>query len=764
MKDRQEAKTLLEAVAESLRHAARYNPSDAVAPAAILWTDSDGQWAPLIEELRTLVPALYSLGEYNPESLTGPAIWLRCVIEHTLPEVEVPEDAVPVIYMPGVSRQVLRVPEECPEALKPLIELQFRGAVWTQKNGRDWTVEAFLMSEDGGLGLDVARDHRTRLAMDGALSRLAVTPIARLRGKRLEAEDFDKLMIEDTTRDMLLWLNDPAAIRSEWDAGKWSAFRSRCREEYELDPEADGPLVAAEKLGLQEGTWGQVWGRFQESPALYGGIPDLLKRAKPSVLIYDRQPWPDENEKDETALRKALLRLEAQSPAAVRESVKSLEREHGMRRDWVWAALGKAPLAEALEHLWNLLHRTEKVLGGTSPDGMASNYVKAGYLADDAALRAMAAVKSAEDTAAVASAVRMLYLGWLEASAKHLQAVVANLPLPTAKRAKPMEVSAGQCLLFVDGLRFDLGIRLAERAAKSNLDVIRNWRWAALPTVTGTAKPAVSPLLAFLEGQEADPDYVPEIRASGRKLTTDLFRRQLAGMEYQALLNSDCGLPANGRAWSECGEFDKLGHSLQARLATQVDNQVDLVLERIVQLLDAGWQSVRVVTDHGWLLMPGSLPVEKLPNYLAKTRWSRCAVVKDTAHSECPTAPWFWNEACSIAYTAGIHSFFDGNEYAHGGISLQECVLPDLIFSSGAQASSAQVKITETLWAGLRCRVTIDPVVGGLMADIRTKANDPASSIATPKPVDGTGKAALLVVDEDLAGTSVNVVLLDAQG
>jgi len=36
--------TLLEAIKNSLQRACRYNRSDMVAPAAILWTDADSQW------------------------------------------------------------------------------------------------------------------------------------------------------------------------------------------------------------------------------------------------------------------------------------------------------------------------------------------------------------------------------------------------------------------------------------------------------------------------------------------------------------------------------------------------------------------------------------------------------------------------------------------------------------------------------------------------------------------------------------------------
>jgi len=162
---RQTTGTLLEAVRSSLARAARYNPGDVVAPAALLWTDAEGQWRPLVEQLRGLVPELLTLGDYDLQTRTGPAIWLRCVIEPAVradkfPQLAWPDGTVPVIYMPGVSRQMLRAVEECPDALKPLVELQYRGTIWTQKNGKDWTIRAFLVSDDGGLGLDVAENWR----------------------------------------------------------------------------------------------------------------------------------------------------------------------------------------------------------------------------------------------------------------------------------------------------------------------------------------------------------------------------------------------------------------------------------------------------------------------------------------------------------------------------------------------------------------------------------------------------------------------------
>lgn len=764
--------TLLEAVRASLARAARYNPGDVVAPAAVLWTDADGQWRPVVEQLRPEMPELLTLGEYNPATRTGPAIWLRTVIEPAVradkfPDLAWPNGTVPVIYMPEVSRQTLRAVEECPDSLKPLVELQYRGTVWTQKNGKDWTIRALLVNDEDGLGLDVAEDKLTLQAMQGALSQLAITPAARLRGKRLEAEDFDKLMIGDTPRDLLLWLGDPDGTRGQWDQGKWDAFRNRCRQDYGFDPETDGAIVGGEKLGQRKDAWHGVWERFAESPALYPGVPDLLRRAKPKgELIYEKDPWPDENDSMENALRAALVEVGAMKPAEARQRLEELEAEHGPRRNWVWAKLGLCPLAAALEHLAVLAKRTAAALGGDSADAMAKLYAEGGYLADDAALWALACVKTAEDVAAVQAAVRCVYLPWLDDTARQFQACLAAKALPTVAQQEGVEGAAGECILFADGLRFDIGQRLMAMAQARQLEASVGWRWAALPTVTATAKPAASPIAEKLRGGSLEADYCPEIADTNERLNTDRFRKLLSAAGYQVLGPAELGdgRAKNARAWTEYGEFDKLGHDLQAKLASRIEDQLELLLERVQSLLDAGWKRVRVVTDHGWLLVPGGMQKVQLPKYLAESRWSRCASIKDSSHVEVPVAGWSWNPQERFAYGPGVHCFVAGQEYAHGGASLQECLVPVVTFVATGAPTGVVVAVSEVQWVGLRCRVTVEPPTEGLMADLRTKPNVADSSITDPKPLDADGKASLLVADDSLEGTTVSLVIVDATG
>ena len=756
--------TVIEALAAALADAARSNPDDVVPPAAVLWADHPAQWRPVVPHLRRLVPHLLALGEYAPGELTGPSIWLRCVVDRTLDAPRIPDEATPILYLPGVSRQQLGAAQTCPRHLQPLVELQYRGVCWTQKNGRDWTVEAFLASAAGGLGLDVARDAATRQAMLRAVAEVAAAPVRALRGRRLGAADFDGLLSDDPVKDLLSWLSDSRVARAGWDAARRDAFASRCQADFDFDPAADGELVAAERLGRREGPWQSVWSRFAEAPALYPGVPEWLRRARPDDLFAERSSWPQENESDEAALRRRLAACAGSAPATARDELRALEAKHGQRRGWVWAKLEQAPLAHALEHLAVIAARSAEQLGGASAADLARRYADGAWQVDAAALAAMNAVKSAADQRAVRDALRAIYLPWLESAARHLQALAQQEP--RALRDPPERYATrdepGTAILFADGLRFDVAQRLAEDLRAAGRAVAVETRWAGLPTVTATAKPAVSPVTGQIAGAAPGEEFQPEIADDGRPLTTDRFRKLLANAGYQYLAADQTGDPS-GRAWTEHGQLDRLGHSLQAGLASGIEGQLGLLRERAAALLDAGWREVRVVTDHGWLWLPGGLPKVDLPRYLTGTRWTRCATVAGGSAVETPVVAWHWNADKRIAVPPGVACFAAGQEYAHGGVSLQESLIPVLRVAAGAGAAPPRAAITAVSWVGLRCRVRVTAPPGASV-DLRTRVADADSSIDRVRPVDARGAASLLVADDELEGTSAVIVVLDAGG
>ena len=756
--------TVLEALAHSLTKASVYNRGVMVGPAAILWTDEGRQWEGLIPLLRDLLPSLVQLGPYDPAARSGPAVWLRCLLAGELEAQGWSCEPVPILYLPGVSRQMLRAVESCPRHLQPLAELQYRGVLWSQQNARDWTVLAFLKSKEG-LGLDVAQDKATLDALQRALLMLADTPVETLRGRRLEGSDFDQLLSPDPARDLLRWMSDPDTTRAGWTGAHWEAFRSICQSTFGFDPQADGALTAAERMAGREGAWKRVWLRFVESPRSYPGIPTLLEQAHPRTLLFDPSAWPKHNAQAEETLRAALLALDSMSAGEAVARVLKLEQEHGPRRGWVWAELGMAPLAGAMKHLSALATICGTALGGASPDEMANLYRQGAWRADQAALQALAAVERAEDLACMKAALQAIYRPWLGDAAERLQKLAGQHGYPGARpdALAPVKAAQNEVLFFADGLRFDIGERLHGYLERRGLRIDREVRWTAMPSVTPTCKPAVSPVTESITGLAFNENFQPSDAAEQKPLSIDRFRKLLDAAGYQVLRGEEVGEPG-GRAWTEHGELDHMGHEQGWKLARRIDEQVREMAERIEALLAAGWKSVKVVTDHGWLLLPGGLPKVELPKFLADTRWGRCAVLKTSAKSDGHlVVDWRWSNSVRIALAPGIGAFKAGIEYTHGGLSLQECLTPILVVKRGDVEEAAVVE--EVTWRGLRCRVSVVGTTTGMQVDIRTKPAEALSSVASAaKPIDDEGRASLVVPDDRLIGTAAYAVVVNPSG
>ena len=756
------SRTFLDALADAIEAASSHNRQDQVPPAAVLWTDEARQWEEILPLLKERLP-LFVLGKYSPDDRTGPAYWLRCIIARTIPHSGLPAEKVPILYLPGYSRQDMRALETCPIELQSLAELQFRGVLWSQKNGRDWTVNAFLQSRDGGLGIRVEGDQSTREALQRSLVKLAEEPIEAIhRAAPVRAFYLDGLIHPDNVKNVLRWLNDPKGYRDECSDQEWAAFVALCQSYYDFHPEKDGQVTAAEKLGQQAGNWDMIWRRFAEAPASYVAIPDRLREAKPQMtlpLLDHSESWPQNNEAAETALREALVGLSGLDPDAARRKILELEQNHGERRSWVWTSLGSAPLAQAIEHLATMALVTESMAWGTSMSEVMQKYTDDGWVADLAVLDALASVERLENVRAVRSAVRTVYRPWLEGIVEAFQDAIAVSEPDGYQAESPPDVAEGTCLLFVDGLRFDLAHRLGTMLEQKWMEVEVEPRLTALPSVTATAKPAISPAASKLAGGEC---FETVVKATGSKVTAQQLRRVVSDAGFQVLGSEELGDIA-GRAWLESGSIDEYGHTHGWRVAQHADAELRGLAERIAGLLEHGWQKVVVITDHGWLLMPGDLPKVELPEHLTEIRKGRCARLKEGSQTDQQVLSWHWNRAVRIAVAPGIHCYEAGKEYEHGGLSPQECVVP--ILTATGQASRATVSISEVRWRRLRCNITIEGSATGARVDIRTKGGDPSTTLtAGGKEIGAEGEVSLLVEDADREDEAALVVVMGLDG
>jgi hypothetical protein len=763
---------------KAIRNAAIYNSEIQVAPACILWPDRDRQWEAVIPDLQTELPELLILGDYAPDKRKGPAIWLRCVMAGRAEDVPLPKDRTPIFYLPGVSRQDLRAVESCPDHLKALAELQYRGVIWSQINAKDWTILAWLKSNQGGLGLDVAQDNDAKNAMQLALYRLLDEDVSLLEGKRLDKHYFNTLLTGgDSIRDILQWLNQPDAFRANRGENEWKAFVEVCKSQLAFSPQNEGVLTGSTKLANHEGPWRAVWERYCEAPRRYLNIPAQIRKCRtPSDTNFWHMEegsfdgWPQWNDDQEKNLRRDLIALANVPAHEARAKLVELEKQHGRRRSLVWAELGDAPLACALEHLATIAEITQSGLAAGSVDDLKAGYISHGWRADDGVIRALAQVDNdnSEDFNAVTTAIRSVYLPWVEESARYLQRLVdgASYPGGTCLTATTAPFSPGDCLLFVDGLRFDAGKRLVASLEARGFEVTEEPAWAALPSVTATGKAAVTPVRDKIRGEVGSPDFEPSVADTDQSLKGGYHLKKLLTDAGWSILERSSDGDGQGMAWCEFGNIDHEGHDRGWKLAKHIDALIREITDRIRGLLAAGWKRVRVVTDHGWLLLPGGLPKIELPSALAGNKWGRCALLKPGATSEERLYPWYWNSNQHFALADGVSCFKKGEEYTHGGLSLQECLTLHLTVTQGKSAQAAtSVQFTDVVWKGLRCTVAVEGNFSGLSLDVRSQAGDASSTVVVgSKPLKDNGTASVVVEDEDMAGREATVVLIDAHG
>lgn len=753
---------------KAVRSSTVFNPEVQVAPACILWPDRDRQWETVVPLLQSELPELFMLGEYSPEKRIGPAIWLRCVMAGRVEGITLPPGTPPIFYLPGVSRQELRAVESCPDHLKPLAELQYRGVIWSQINAKDWTILAFLKSDQGGLGLDVAQDSDAKNAMQLALHRLLDEEVELLRGKRLDKDFFNTLLTGgDPVRDLLLWLDQGDAFKESRGENEWKAFVEVCKSQLAFDPQNHGQLVGGTKLASHDGPWKAVWERFCEAPRRYPNVSTLLHKCQPPTfdLFADAETaggWPQWNDGQETNLRQDLHALRDLPAHKARAKIVELEKQHGSRRDLVWAELGEAALARSMKHLIVLAETTQHSLAAGDIFDIAAGYRNQGWKADEAILRALEEVETGPDLEAISTAIRAAYLPWSDESARYLQSIWKKNP-PKTGHGGDKEGSPA-CVLFVDGLRYDCARRLSGLLERNGFVVKEAEKWAALPTVTGTGKPAVAPLVR--EGTIAEE---PEAY-NFEPLSSYQFKKALEQNGW-TLLDKKTSAPVitdidPPRLWVECGDLDHEGHDRGWKLARQMDSLLAEVQERITDLIAAGWGKIRIVTDHGWLLLPGGLPKVELPSSVVESKWGRCAAIKPGAATNAQEFPWHWNPNQHFALADGISCFRSGEEYSHGGISLQECLTLELtVTGNNKNGLAAQVTLTDIVWKGLRCTVVAEGKFAGLMLDVRTQPGNPGSSVVvSPKPMKESGSASVVVENEELEGEAATVVLFDGNG
>ena len=746
--------TVLFALIDRLREQAkRFNPALESAPIAILWTDEKREWEGVLPKIKEALPELFSLGAYKTDERTGPGVWLRMVADGHAAKIGAGETAI--LYLPGVGNGQLRTDlrglKDDPQ-LAPLAELQYRGCFWRQENGKDWTLRAFLESKRGGLGLKVAGNQETAQALKAAMGKLLMQNLPALDAVTIDERYLNDLINPAPDETVLRWLTAPDAIQAEQGAS-WESFVANTKKRFGIDL-AKGPVEVAQRiLASKPGEAAHpLWEKYVAHWHSYPDAYEVFRGIAPPDLFQGAERYPRENDADEKRLADELLHAANLEPVAAVRAVLAAEEKHAARRNTLWAQQGHAPLTMALADLAVIAVAFLEPLAGGTPQEAASHYADSGWEIDASARSVMAIAQQTELEKPIYAVLEALYRRWLEKQAGGFQALVKKHGYP--EWTLP-EVADGTVVLFVDGLRFDLARELEAALHKDNgLDVALKPGFTSIPSVTSSGKVWVSPACKLVEGGNGG-DFAPKLPKGA--YTAEKLRKAMEPEGY-AIVDTETPSFAYGKGWAEFpGDIDSDGHNKGLKLARAVTAHLDDLAKTIRRLLNAGWKQVWVVTDHGWLLLPGGLPKAELPAKLTETKWGRCAVLKDASgDQDFLVMSWSFDPAVRVALAPGISAFSSGREYDHGGLSLQESVVPFMRVQRNGPVAG-QPRLLSVSW---NTRKTICSVVATDAAGLAVGLERLGTAIGDAESFDADGKGRVVFEEvDDLLGEQIAVVL-----
>lgn len=756
--------SIYDKVIQALKQAGQHNSSIMVKPEVILWPDPECQWVDVMPLLQAQLPQLLVYGQYETAKKQGPAIWLKCMIAKTLPEADWDVDCTPIIYMPGITKADFRNVEKANLDLQPLIEYQYTGTLFLQENGKEWTILAFVENATTGLGLSIAKDSGTKYALKKALPTIFQDADV-LQGKTIIDQDYlTSQLFPDIIPSVLKWMCKGDTFLQNMDAGKRDLFAQLCKSQYDFDPDYKNIKGIAEKLGAQRYEWIHVWQMYANAPKKFPEIAELLRLAKPDDLGVDmfalpQESWPQVNEQQEDELRLALVKAAKLQPRDALASFKVLEKTHKIRCSWVWNELGEAPLANALPSLIQLAEKATEHFPFSNLEDLKVYYISFGYVVDQAMRKTLAAVKTEKDKTVIKSLIKIIYQPWLETVTNKFQTLIANDASVFTSQTSQTETE--NFVLFVDAFRFELAEEFCKRMIAQHFKVTLESGWSAIPSLTPTAKPNASPVAAAVSITSEINEFRPQL-LSGKELQTAAFREALTAANFTFISKSE-DINPEVSCWQEIGNIDTKGHEEQSDMVKRIDELFDQVQEVLDIAFEKGIKRIKIVTDHGWLLLPGGLPKTQLNVGLTESRWGRCALIKEGAITDLLHLPWRWNPSVFIAYAPGISFFKANQEYAHGGISLHECLVPTIIIEND-NSKKAIAKIQSVKWVNLKCAVETENATDDFTIDIRTKYNDENSSIVLSTRKTVKENKGTVMVKDDAETQSATIVLLDTTG
>ena len=306
-----------------------------------------------------------------------------------------------------------------------------------------------------------------------------------------------------------------------------------------------------------------------------------------------------------------------------------------------------------------------------------------------------------------------------------------GLPFAGEVLARVRPAKDPMAVLVLDACRYDLGARIAEMLDKGEPARRAEVLAARAPL------PSITPLNAVRVADDADRlsvELTTEMpvrwRVTSNDDTQDLtaaearrewlrrrFKLKPAAMtDVKSVLDAaPPGPKEGGRLLFAFGdEFDAQGHEGELQF-TGADDHIERYVRVVRRLRDAGYPTVAIVTDHGFIHWePDQDEVESLPSGEILWRSRRAVVGRGLKHPTAIAAPVKGSDLeCRVPRSVNAFRTYGGIGFFHGGATLQELVTPVVIFRWPKKAEKVAAVLTPlTEITSLKPRVEVKPGAG----------------------------------------------------
>jgi hypothetical protein len=358
-------------------------------------------------------------------------------------------------------------------------------------------------------------------------------------------------------------------------------------------------------------------------------------------------------------------------------------------------------------------------------------------------------------------------------------------------------------VLVLDACRYDLGTRIAETlnrgepAQRAEVFPAR----APLPSITALGMPfaLADDATALMVGLTNETPARWRVTGDGAShdLTIAEARREwllrrfklkpIATTDLKSLLEMAPPVPKDaGRLLFAFGdEFDSQGHEGELRF-TGAEEFIERYARVISRLRDAGYTTVAVVTDHGFIHWePEKDEVDALPTGELLWRSRRAVVGHGLKHPTAVSVPVTGSDLeCCVPRSVNAFRTYGGMGFFHGGATLQELIIPVMIARWPKKAEKIGAILTPLgEITSINPRVEVKPIgtdqLPGIAADPRLMGRQVFVKIVDAKngrrifrsaqalKLQAEGPPLMITLAKDegakaLRGTRVQVQLIDA--